>query len=395
MSNEKLNVALIGGAGAFIAGPHQRAMHALGTLQVTCGVFSRHPEQSVLAGQSWPYPVTGYRDIPELLLAEPDLGFAVITTPNDVHAAQASQFVEAGVPVFLEKPVTRDLAEAQTLLELARVKNVPVGVAHTYVGHWTTQLAAHVVRSGKIGNVRRVVSTYVQGWLAEPLERMPEAGGHQQAKWRTDPAQAGASCCGGDIGTHALMQVRYVTGLEVSKVLYADVRAIVPGRALDDNFETFCELSNGAVAQISATQVAIGHKNDLRIEVNGELGTVAWAQEAPEELHVFLKTGQHLVYYRGAVADTGDPFLGALPSHLASGSCFLPGGHPEGFHDAFSRLYQAFEAHVRAWRDDPGAKPACFDVAECGYPTLVDGERGMRFVEVALRASCTKSAVSF
>ena len=399
MKNEKLKVALIGGAGAFIAEAHQRAIHANSTAQITCGVLSRSPAKGLEAASAWPYPITPYGSIAELIQAGRDDGrlavdYAVIVTPNNVHAEQALRFITEGIPVFLEKPVTFDLAEAQTLARLAQDRNVPVGVAHTYVGHWTTKLARHIVTSGKIGEVRRVDATYYQGWLADALETMPDAGGYQQAWWRTNPETAGASCCGGDIGTHALMQLRYVTGLEVKTVKFADVRAIVRGRKLDDNFTTFCELSNGAVAIVAATQVAIGHKNGLRIEVNGSEGTIIWEQEKPEELHLFTRGGQHLVYYRGAVAAKGDPFIGDLPSSLAS-SGFLPGGHPEGFHDAFSRLYQSFQRHVRAWKDDPASNPVSFDVAACGYPTLHDGVAGMRFIEVALRAHRDGKPVDF
>lgn len=399
MKNEKLNVAIVGGAGAFIAGPHMRAIHGNSTAQISCGVLSRDPAKGIAAAENWPYPITPYASIADLIKARQRCGcdavdFAVIVTPNNVHASQAEQFIKAGIPVFLEKPVTFNLAEAQMLAKLAQEMNVPVGVAHTYVGHWTTQLARHIVTSGKIGAVRRVDATYYQGWLADPLERMPGAPGHQQAYWRTRKETAGASCCGGDIGTHALMQLRYVTGLEVDKVLFARLTTMVDGRELDDNFTTICLLDNGAEANISATQVAVGHKNGLRIEINGTEGTVIWEQEKPEELHVLTKSGQHLVYYRGAVAAKGDAFLGDLPDSLAFGA-FLPGGHPEGFHDAFSRLYQAFERHVRAWKDDPTGNPVSFDVNACGYPTLRDGVAGMRFIEVALRASRDKQEAYF
>lgn len=387
MNNRKLNVALIGGAGAFIAGPHMRAIHGNSTATITCGVLSRNPEKGLRAAESWPYPIEPFGSIGSLLDAAKNGGispidYAVIATPNNAHAEQARQFLEAGIPVFLEKPITATIGEARALAKLARERNVPVGVAHTYLGHWTTLLAAHVVRSGKIGTVRRVDSTYYQGWLADPIERE----GQQQASWRTDPAQAGGSCCGGDIGTHALTQLRFVTGLEVRKIMHADVRALVPGRPLDDNFTTVCQLENGAVAIVAATQVAIGHKNDLRIEVNGSEGTVIWEQEKPEELHLFTKSGQHLTYYRGATPAKGDPHIGGLPDSLASGA-FLPGGHGEGFHDAFSHLYQAFERHVRAWGADPAGNPVSFSAVQCGYPTLKDGVAGLSFIEKALVAS--------
>ncbi len=390
---------MIGGSGAFIAAPHLRAIHGNSTADVCCGVLSRDPARGLEAAENWPYPIKPYASIAELIQAGKDdslvaADYAVIVTPNNVHAEQARQFIEADIPVFLEKPVTFNLAEAQMLAKLAEDKNVPVGVAHTYIGHEMSRVMRYIVTSGKIGRVVRVDATYYQGWLAEPLETMPDAGGYQQAWWRTNPETAGASCCGGDIGTHALMQLRYVTGLEVKTVKFADVRAIVPGRQLDDNFTTFCTLSNGAVATVAATQVAIGHKNGLRIEVNGTDGTIIWDQEESEKFHLFTKTGQHVTYYRGALPSATDPFIGNLPDDVAKGA-FLPGGHPEGFHDAFSHLYQNFERHVRAWQKDAAENRVSFDFVDYGYPTLRDGVAGMRFIEVALRAAKDGKPVEF
>jgi len=231
------------------------------------------------------------------------------------------------------------------------------------------------VQSGLIGDVRWVDSSYIQGWLAGKAEDE----GQQQASWRTDPKKTGASNCGGDIGTHALMQLRYVTGLNVSKVS-ARLECMVEGRSLDDHFTTYCELSNGAKALVRASQICIGHKNDLSIEVNGSLGTLVWRQEDSEAVKIMLPGQPDRVYWRGEVA-ANDGFLGELPEDLM-GQPTLPSGHVEGFHDAMARLHRDFECDVRAYNADEtvngdGSK----------YATVEDGRIGLAFIEAAVASS--------
>ncbi len=331
----------------------------------------------------WSYPICGYPDVPTMIRKEKARGengidMVVILTPNNCHADQAMRFLQAGIPVFCEKPLTTDLTSAKALARTVKKTGVPFGVAHTYIGHWTSFLARHIIGKGLIGQVRRVVSTYDQGWLHEALEKT----GQRQAKWRTNPKQAGKSGCGGDIATHALMQMRFMTGLEVDKILHADMRVFVKGRKLDDNFHTFCKLSNGGIAQISATQIAIGHKNDLNTEINGTTGTIRWKQEDSEKLTVYsVKHGAELTYWRGAVPER-DPFLGDVPKWLLQMST-LPSGHGEAFHDAFRRLYEGFELDVRRWKT---GEDKMGNDAGTTYAGIDDGIAHMRFIDMAVRA---------
>ena len=193
--------------------------------------------------------------------------------------------------------------------------------------------------------MRWVDSYYLQGWLATKLE----ATGQQQAAWRVDPKRAGGSGCGGDIGTHALMQLRYVTGLEVTDVS-AQLETFVEGRQLDDHFTIYCKLSNGGKALVRASQICIGHKNDLGIVIAGTKGTLRWrAGRTGEPHHYALPNQPDRVYWRGAVAP-GDGFLPKdMPADLMAEPT-IPSGHPEAFHDAFARLHRCFEADVRKWK---------------------------------------------
>jgi predicted dehydrogenase len=387
MSIRPLNVGLIGGGGgkAFIVNPHQAAIFMGGTRRVVCGALHEKPEVALQSAADWPYPIRPYGNYDEMIAAEAKLpvgekmDFAVIVTPNFVHKDPAIKCLKAGFPVFCEKPLALNVAEAEEIAKAVEETKLPFGLAHTYLGHWSTQFGRFIVMSGLLGNVRRVNAYYYQGWLASRTEDK----GVQQAEWRVDPKRAGASCCGGDIGTHAFMHARYVTGLEVARILYAKLTTFVEGRQLDDDFFTVCQMSNDALAQICASQVMIGHKNDLGIEVNGDKGTLILRQEDSDEFTICLPDQPKRIYSRGDVKPS-DGFLGDIPAFLLEGPIAprIPSGHNEAFHDAFRRLYDAFELDVRAWLE--GKVPM---LAGERYASVYDGVKHMKFIEAAVRRS--------
>ena len=288
MSNRPLNVGLVGGGkGAFIVHPHQKAIHFDGTRRVVAGALFPDPKVALEEAANWPYPIKGYGSYTEMIEAnaslpeDQKLDYILIVTPNFVHFDPAMKAMKAGIAVFCEKPLCLNLKEANELVKTSRKLNVPFGVAHTYLGHWTSRLSRYIVRSGLLGDVRWVDSYYIQGWLATKLE----ATGQQQASWRVDPKRAGGSGCGGDIGTHALMQLRYVTGLEVDRSSAPSSKHSSKAAQLDDHFTIYCQLNNGGKALVRASQICIGHKNDLGIDVAGTKGTLRWRQEDPEAHH--------------------------------------------------------------------------------------------------------------
>lgn len=381
--NKPLNVGLVGGAkGGFIVHAHERAIHFDGTRRVVAAALSSHPKTALASAAQWPYPIQGYASYDEMIAAnqkrpvEEKLDYLVIVTPNNAHYDPAMKAMRARIPVFCEKPLCLNLKEAGMLVKTARERKIPFGVAHSYLGHWMSRLSRYIVRSGLLGDVRWVDSAYLQGWFASPLEITRQKG----AVWRVDPKRTGVSNCGGDIGTHALMQLRYVTGLEVTEVS-AQLERFVPGRRLDDHFTVYCKLNNGARAQVRASQISIGHKNDLGINVVGAKGTLEWKQEEPERLTIYLPGQPNRVYWRGEV-QTGDGFLPKnLPAELMAEPT-LPSGHPEGFHDALARLHRCFEADVRQWK--AGKK---FSGDGSKYASVEDGWTGIAFLE-----ACVKSA---
>lgn len=387
MSNKPLNVGLVGGGGgAFIVNPHQKAIHFDGTRRVVAAALFPDPKIAMEQAAAWPYPIKGYGSYDEMISVQKDLpeaerlDYILIVTPNHVHYDPAVKAVNAGIPVFCEKPLTVNLKQAADLVKLVRKTGVPFGVAHTYLGHWTTRFSRQVVRSGLLGEVRWVDSYYIQGWLATKLE----ATGQQQASWRVNPKLAGASGCGGDIGTHALMQLRYVTGLEVTEVS-AQLETFVPGRALDDHFTIYCRLGNGARALVRASQVCVGHKNDLGIEICGTKGSLRWRQEEPESITISLMGQPDRVYWRGAVAEN-DGFLKDLPKDLMAEPT-IPPGHPEAFHDAFARLHRCFEADIRKWKADGKV-----NIDGSKYANIADGWTGLAFIETCVKSAAKKGA---
>lgn len=388
MAKRPLNVGLVGGGrGAFIVQPHQKAIHSDGTRRVTAGALFSDPEIALNEAANWPYPIRGYGSYNEMISANamiPDdqkLDYILIVTPNYLHYDPAMKAINANIPVFCEKPLCLNLEEANNLVKAVREHNIPFGVAYTYVGYWTSRLSRYIVRAGLLGDIRWVDSYYLQDWLATKLE----ATGHQQASWRLDPKRAGSSGCGGDIGTHALMQLRYVTGLDVAEVS-AQLETFVEDRTLDDHFTIYCKMSNGGKALVRASQICIGFKNDLGIIIVGTKGTLRWRQEDPECVNICLKDEPDRTYWRGAVTP-GDGFLPKdIPADLMAEPT-IPSGHLEGFHDAFARLHRCFEADVRKWK---AGEPFACDGSK--YANVADGWMGIAFVEACVKSGSKKGA---
>lgn len=387
-SPRPLNVGLIGGGcGAFIAQPHQKAIHSDGTRRVVAAALHPNPEIAMQEAQNWAYPIKGYPSYVDMindqknLPEEERLDYVLIVTPNFVHFDPALKAIEAGIPVMCEKPLTIDLEQADVLVKEATSRGLPFAVAHTYLGHWSSWFSRFVVTSGLLGDIRWVDASYIQGWLAKQIEKQ---GGESGADWRTDPKRSGGSLCGGDIGTHALMQLRFVTGLDVTKVS-AHLETFVKSRMLDDHFTTYCELSNGGKAMVRASQIAIGHKNDLSIEVNGTKGTLVWRQEEPEKVTIMLAGQPDRVYWRGDV-QPNDGFLGDVPECLLK-EPRIPSGHGEAFHDAYARLHREFEKDIRAWKEGKS-----FSYEHTRYATVLDGRMGLAFIDAALKSNANQGA---
>jgi predicted dehydrogenase len=362
-----------GGEGAFIGAVHRMAARLDGRYQLVAGVFSSDAEKTRRSAAALNVdPSRAYASVEAMIAAEKQRvdGVQVVSvvTPNHMHYPQSAAFLQAGIDVICDKPLTTNLADAEKLVKLAAEQKRLLGVTFNYTGYPMIRHAKQLVADGLIGKLRVVQAEYPQGWLATALEKT----GQKQASWRTDPKQAGAGALG-DIGSHSFQLAEFVTGDKVSEVA-ADVSAIVPGRTIDDNVNVLLRFASGARGSLWASQVAIGHLNSHRLRVYGENGSIQWFQERPEELLV-IEAGQSPQYVRRG--DPGTP----------SSSVALPGGHPEGFIEAFSQLYTDFAERVCARLENRSPKAASLFA-----PDAVTGTRVMAFIEAVLKSGQANSA---
>ncbi|MGF7081649.1 Gfo/Idh/MocA family protein [Mucilaginibacter sp. UYCu711] len=365
----KLRLGMIGGGqGAFIGAVHRIAARIDGDYELVCGAFSSNAEKSKASGAELGLSADrSYASYEELIEKEKQLPadkrvqVISIVTPNHVHFAPTKMALENGFHVVLDKPMTFSLAEAKELEKVVKSSGKLFCLTHTYTGYPMVKEAKQLVKAGKIGKVRKIYVEYPQGWLSTFLE----GEDNKQASWRTDPGKSGIAGAMGDIGTHAFNLMEYVTGLQVTQ-LCADINIVVEGRKLDDDGAVLIKMNNGASAVLTATQIAAGEENNVKIRVYGELGSLEWQQWDANTLLVKM-SGEPWQIYR-----TGSGYLSSYATHNTR----TPGGHPEGYLEAFANLYHNFALCVKADIEGKTASPEAQD-----YPGIDDGVRGMAFIE--------------
>jgi len=378
--SRKVRYGMVGGGrGAFIGGVHRIAAAMDGKIELVCGAFSSDPAVSRASGRDLFLPAgRSYGSFEEMIHAERGLPagermeFVAIVTPNHLHFAPARLALENGFHVLSDKPATFDLAQARELGRLVSSTGLLYGLTHNYTGYPLVKEAREIVRSGRIGAVRKIVVEYPQGWLATRIEE----SGQKQASWRTDPSRSGAAGCVGDIGTHAENLAEYVTGLRIRE-LAADLTTFVPGRLLDDDANILLRLEGGAKGLLHASQISIGEENNLAIRVYCERGGLEWHQREPNTL--LLKWPDQPTQ----ILRTGQPSLGKA----AAAATRTPSGHPEGYLEAFANIYKNFAACVLARSE--GRAP---DPLETDFPTIEDGIRGMAFIEAVVASARANAA---
>jgi len=360
-----------GGQGAFIGAVHRIAARIDDQFELVAGALSSDPARAkASATEIGIAPDRSYGSYEEMARAEaarPDGIEAVsIVTPNNVHAPAATAFLNAGIHVICDKPMTTTVAEAQGLVDLVRTTGKVFVLTHNYTGYPMIRQARAMVAAGELGDIRLVQAEYPQDWLTERAE----LSGSKQAEWRTDPKRSGAGGAIGDIGTHAYNLAAFVSGLETDELL-AQLSTFAPGRLLDDDVQILLRYKGGARGMLWASQVAVGNENGLKLRVYGTRGGLEWTQADPNYLW-FTRFGEpkQLLTRAGA---------GAWPQ--AARVTRVPGGHPEGYLEGFATIYAEAARAIRAARD--GGKPD----AEVVYPTVEDGLAGMRFIEAAVASS--------
>ena len=372
----KLKMGMLGGGpGAFIGDVHRKATRIDGNIEIVAGAFDIDPEKSKQTGEELHLdPSRVYDDYTqmiegELALSEHErIDFVSITTPNNWHFPMARDFLKAGFHVMCEKPMTISVEEALELKNLVKETGKVFGLMHTYTGYPMAKLGRDLIKKGELGDIRKVVVQYPQGWLSTPLEKT----GQMQATWRTDPKQTGAGGSIGDIGIHAANLAEYFTGLRITEIS-ADITSFIEGRPVDDDANVLLRFNSGAKGVLFCSQISIGEENNLAIWIYGTKKSMEWHQEEPNFL--YLKDGDNPMQ----VWKRGNDYIGKVSEAAARGTR-LPSGHPEAMLEAIANIYNNFGDTIRAV--ESGQQP---DELILDFPNVNDGVRGMKFIDAVIK----------
>ena len=378
--NRKLRMGMVGGGtDAFIGAVHRLAALMDNQIELVCGCFSVNPEISKSSGKLYFLPenrvYTTYQEMFEKEAQLPEgerMDFVSIVTPNFVHFDPAIMALDKGFHVVLDKPMTFTLEEAYKLKEKIDETGLTFALTHTYSGYPAVKHARKMIADGKFGKIRKIFVEYPQGWLSSKLEDT----GNLQASWRTDPKRSGKAGCMGDIGTHAHHLAEYMTGLKVTE-LCAELNIFVPNRLLDDDGACLLRFDNGAKGVLMATQIAAGEENAIRIRVYGDKGGLDWEQMEPNTL-ILKWLGQPMQVLRVGTS---------LDSAVAAHNTRVPGGHPEGYLEAFANIYRNFSLTIRAKANGQQPTAEMLD-----FPGVEDGIRGMQFIDTVVKAGYDDTA---
>jgi predicted dehydrogenase len=375
--HRRIRLGMVGGGqGAFIGAVHRIAARIDDQFELVAGALASDPVRAKASakelGIADDRAYGSFKEMAKREAARADGIEAVsIVTPNHMHSPVAKAFLEAGIHVICDKPLTTTVAEAEELVALVRKSGKVFVVTHNYTGYPMVRQARAMIANGDLGEIRLVHAEYLQDWLTERLE----AGDHKQAAWRTDPARSGAGGCIGDIGTHAYNLACFVTGLELDELL-AQLSTFVEGRRLDDDVQILLKWKGGAKGTLWASQVAVGNENDLTLRVYGSKGGLEWAQEHPNQLWFTPYGRPKQLLTRGGA--------GALSE--AGRVTRVPSGHPEGYLEGFATIYAEAARAIRA--AGAGQKPD----PEVIFPTVEDGLAGVKFIDAAVKSATSKGA---
>jgi len=366
--SRKIRMGMVGGGeGAFIGAVHRMAANLDGQIELVCGAFSSDAEKSRRSGRALFLDENRCYDTFQNMMSgeaalpgDQRMDFVAIVTPNHLHFPVAKAALENGFHVMSDKPATFDLEEALALRDLVKKTGLLYGLTHTYTGYPMVKEARARVEAGELGEIRRVIVEYPQGWLASK-----DNENSKQASWRIDPKQAGISCCMGDIGVHAANLAEYICGLHISQMC-ADLNSAVEGRKLDDDGAVLLRFDNGARGTLVASQVCVGEENALKIRVYGEKAGLEWSQQEPNTLWLKFNDKATQMLRAG---------VGEL-SEAARDTMRTPAGHPEGYLEAFANIYRNFAGQIRARLENREASAAELDV-----PGINEAVRGMAFIE--------------
>jgi predicted dehydrogenase len=378
-AGERLRVGMVGGGrNAFIGAVHRLAMRLDGEIALVAGALSADPANAAASaaeiGLAADRSYADYRAMAKAEAARADgIEAVVIVTPNHLHAPVATAFLEAGIDVICDKPLSTTLAEAEALVALAAERKRRFLVTLNNTGYAMVRQAREMVEAGELGRLVSIHAAYIQDWLTRPID----AEGQKQAEWRTDPARAGQSAVLADIGVHAFNLASFIAGREADAVA-ADLFTAVPGRRLDDNAHVLVRWAGRARGTIVASQTSPGHYNDLSVRLYGDKAGLEWNGTRPEELRFSPYGEETRTLVRGGHGSTGES------RHVSR----MPAAHPEGYIEAFANLYRDAALLIR---DHRAGRPV--DPARARFvPDVVDGARGVKFVAAAVASGAAGGA---
>jgi len=328
---KKLRLGMIGGGqGAFIGAVHRLSARMDDKYEFLAGCLSSTPEKAELSAKELGLDLTrSYPDYKTMAEQESqrDDGVEVVSivTPNHMHAGPAIEFLNKGIHVICDKPMTATMDGAHELMRAIKSSKAHFFLTHNYSGYPVIREMRSLVKNGELGNLRIVKGAYLQGWLGSKEE---DSGSNKQAEWRTDPKRSGAAGAVGDIGSHTMHLLEFVTGLKCECVA-ADLTTFVQGRQLDDDASIMIRMSENVKGNLSISQIATGQENNFTISIYGEKGALHWAQENPNYAR-FSRVGKaDQIITRG----------GAIQNENSYAPIRIPPGHPEGYLEGFAQIY--------------------------------------------------------
>lgn len=372
-AERRLRLGVVGGGqGSFIGKVHARGARLSNRWDVVAGALSSRPQVAKESGREWLFDedraYTDYRVMAEREAARPDgIDAVAIATPNNSHHAIAVAFMEKGIDVISDKPLTTTLNDALDLVRRQKETGLVFAVTYAYASSAMVRQARQMIREGALGTLKQVHVEYFQEWALTP----PKDGG-AGAQWRVDPAIVGPTFTTGDIGTHCHHLGAFVCGRPVTSVR-AEFHTLGPEKPLEDTAFMHVRYEGDIPGTIMISQVAPGAHCGLRIRAFGDKASLEWNQEEPEVLH-FRRFGEPArLLTRGEGAGIG--------IHAAR-FVHMPRGHPEALSDAWGNLYEEFAIAVEARRLGRTLPEGMLD-----YPTVTDGALGVKFIEAALASS--------
>ena len=370
----RLKLGMIGGGqGAFIGAVHRIASRIDNRYELIAGCLSSTEDKALASAKEIGIASDrSYSDFTTMAKAEASredgIEVVSIVTPNHMHAQPAIEFLKKGIHVICDKPMTATLDEAQELYNIVKNSKAHFFLTHNYSGYPVVREMRRLVKEGSIGKIRVVKGSYLQGWLA----KKEEDNGLKQAEWRTDPSRSGVAGAVGDIGSHTMHLLEFVTNHKLES-LAADLSIFVSGRRLDDDASILIRMNNNVRGSLWISQVAVGEENNFKISIYGEKGALHWAQENPN--YATLSTHGELdkIITRG----------GPIHKDSSMANVRIPPGHPEGYLEGFAQIYTDVADVIQ--ESDKAAQ--LLDV----LPNADDGLHIMKFINASVQSSNNNS----